>query len=231
MPKSPHFTPALFRFFSELKRHNNRDWFVKNKPRYERDVKEPMLRFITDLQPHIAKISEELFCDASPTGGSMFRIYRDVRFSKDKSPYKTYVSASFPHLAAETTGGPDAPGYYIQLDPKDSLLGGGAWMPLGSSVKQIREAIIADPKGWRRAIAGPFAKHFEWWGESLKRPPAGIDPDHPLIDHLKRKQFGAIVRFTPQQACDATFLDFVVKRYRETVPMLKFLASAVDLPW
>jgi len=117
-----YFTPDLFKFLKDLKAHNTRPWFESNKPRYEEDVKEPMLRFITDLGPRLKKISPYLTADSRPAGGSMFRIYRDVRFSKDKSPYKTNVGAHFSHVREKDV---HAPGLYC-ICHRGSPLAGAA---------------------------------------------------------------------------------------------------------
>src|SRR3989304_1516881 len=100
MGSQAHFTPGLFQFLKDLKSHNNRDWFEKNRPRYEADVKGPLLRFIAHLDAQLRRISPHVTADPRPVGGSMFRIHRDIRFSRDKSPYKTNVGAHFHHLRA-----------------------------------------------------------------------------------------------------------------------------------
>src|SRR5690349_1473210 len=97
MAKAAHFTPDFLRFLRDLEAHNNRDWFQKNKERYENSVRDPFLRLVADLQPRLKKLSPNIVADPSPVGGSMMRIYRDIRFAKDKTPYKTAVMAHFWH--------------------------------------------------------------------------------------------------------------------------------------
>src|ERR1044071_1022002 len=104
MPET-YFAPAVFRFLGELHAHNERDWFNANKQRYERDVRDPILRFIADIGPRLQKISPHLVADPRPSGGSLFRIYRDTRFSKDKSPYKTHLGAHFFHEKSRPSAG------------------------------------------------------------------------------------------------------------------------------
>ncbi|MEM6532458.1 MAG: TIGR02453 family protein, partial [Myxococcota bacterium] len=109
MPE-PHFSPALFKFLRDLEKNNNREWFQTHKPRFEEHVKAPLLRFIEDIEAPLMKVSKHIVADPSPSGGSMFRIYRDVRFSKDKRPYKTHAAAQFRHATGKDA---HAPGYYM----------------------------------------------------------------------------------------------------------------------
>ncbi len=115
MKRRSYFRPELFQFLRELKANNEKEWFQANKHRYESEVKEPMLRFISDFAPYLRQISRHVVADPRPVGGSMFRIYRDTRFFKDKSPYKTTAAAHFPHR----DGGKDvhAPGFYLHIEP------------------------------------------------------------------------------------------------------------------
>ena len=143
-----YFTPATFKFLSQLATHNERDWFNANKARYLTDVQEPALQFIADFAPKLAGISEHLVADPRPQGGSLFRIYRDTRFSKDKTPYKTHVAMRFGHEAGL---GVHAPGLYLHIEPGASYAGVGLWRPETALARTIREAIVADPAGWKKA--------------------------------------------------------------------------------
>src|SRR5688572_18527629 len=138
--REPYFTQRLFQFLTELKANNTRSWFESNRERYERDVKDPMLRFIADFGPRLKTVSPHFRADPRPAGGSMFRIHRDIRFSKDKSPYKTNVGAHFPH----PKGGRDAraPGFYLHLDPGKSFGGGGLWHPEPEGLSMVRHRIV-----------------------------------------------------------------------------------------
>ncbi|MGH8875660.1 MAG: DUF2461 domain-containing protein, partial [Acidimicrobiia bacterium] len=120
------FSPALFSFLRDLEANNEREWFKANKDRYERHVKEPALQFVADIAPHLRRISTHLVADPRPAGGSLFRIQRDTRFSKDKSPYKTYVGIRFGH---EAGGDVHAPGFYLHLEPGSCYFGMGVWQP------------------------------------------------------------------------------------------------------
>src|SRR5262250_375908 len=171
MTTNGYFRPGLFRFLKDLKTHNERAWFQANKQRYEADVQEPFLRLIADLAPTLKKIGGGFTADPSPTGGSMMRIYRDIRFSKDNSPYKTYAAAHFWH--AKRKDGP-APAYFLHLEPGTSLIGCGIWQPEPKALKKIRDKIAGDPKGWGRATTGgALGSAGRRTGESLKGPPPG----------------------------------------------------------
>src|SRR5260221_10113685 len=145
--EAARFGPGLFRFLKELQASNNKSWFEANKHRYEEEVKEPMLRFISDFGSRLRTISRNFDAHPRPVGGSMFRIYRDTRFSHDKSPYKTTAAAHFPHKAA----GKDvhAPGFYLHLEPGNCMGGGGLWHPDGLALEKVRDRIVSRTKAWK----------------------------------------------------------------------------------
>jgi uncharacterized protein (TIGR02453 family) len=220
-----HFTPALFTFLRDLKRHNDRAWFNHNKARYEEQVKEPALRFVADFAPHLAKISKHLVADPRPVGGSLFRIHRDTRFAKDKTPYKTSVGIHFRHRNAKDA---HAPGLYLHLDPGECFFALGLWMPETAVANRIRGAIVDDPKAWTRVVAAKaFSRDFELGGEKLKRPPAGIDKDHPLVEDLKRKSFIASTKIDPKSVTRPGFIKEVAQHAKTGAPLVKFLCGAI----
>lgn len=223
-------TPALFKFLKDLKANNNRDWFAANKPRYIADVRDPLLRLIEDFAGPLAKISEHFEAIASAQGGSLFRIYRDTRFSKDKKPYKENVGVHFRHEAGCSA---HAPGFYLHLEPGRCFAGAGIWKPEPEALGQIREAIVEDPAGWKKASQGKaFLDYFGGIeGESLKRPPRGFDPEHPYIDDLKRKDFFILKHFTQQELCSTNCLKLMSEVYRKATPLTRFLTEAVGLPY
>jgi len=226
-PKKVHFRTELFRFLDELRRNNRREWFELNRTRYERHVREPMLAFIADFAPHLKKISPRLVADPHPTRGSMFRIYRDVRFSPDKKPYKTHVAARFSHILGRDL---HAPGFYIHLEPGSVLIGVGIWHPDPAMLGKIREFIVKHPARWKKAINDPgFQRHWTLGGERLSRPPRGYDPDHPLIGDLKRKDFTAFRNLGEADACAPVFLDRYAQACAAAAPLMRFLTTAVDL--
>jgi uncharacterized protein (TIGR02453 family) len=218
------FGPELFGFLAELKDHNDREWFAANKARYEADVLEPALAFIEDFEPHLRAISPHLRADARRVGGSLFRIYRDTRFSKDKTPYKTTAGIYFRHERSKELR---APGFYLHLAPGEVFAGGGVWHPDTPTANRIREAIAADPDGWRAATDDIALGQ----GDALKRVPQGFDKDHPLADDLKRKDFAAITRMSEEDAVAAGFLERYARACEEMAPLMRFLCGAVGAPF
>jgi len=222
-----YFTKSTFAFLTELAANNNRDWFESNKARYEGDVKHPFLCLIADLAPSLKKINSAIVADPKPNGGSMMRIHRDTRFSRDKSPYKTFVAAHFAHTASKGEG---TPGYYLRIEPGASMAGGGMWQPDTKTLSQVRNRIVDDPERWAEAIAGKtVGRACQFAGEALKRPPAGYDPSHPYIEDLKRKDFAIVVPLTDAEVCRATFKDLLLEHYRSAAPFLRFLSDAIGL--
>ena len=229
MAEKAHFTPALFKFFRDLKKNNTREWFQDNKQRYEQDVREPILQFIVDFAPRLEKISPHFVADARKVGGSMFRIHRDTRFGKDKTPYKTAAGVQFRHESGKDV---HAPGFYLHLGPDEVFAGTGLWRPDTPTAGKIRDAIVADPKGWQKSSSENTLKGIcKLEGESLKRPPRGYDAGHPLIDDLKRKDFLAMTRFTEAEACASEFMKTFTAVCKTGAPFTAFLTGAVGLPW
>lgn len=224
-----YFTPASFAFLKELAAHNERSWFQENKERYERDVRGPALSFVADFAPRLKKISPHFRADPRPVGGSLFRIYRDTRFSKDKSPYKTHTGLQFRH-----DQGKDAhcPGFYLHVEPGNCFVGVGIWHPDGPTTRAIREAIVEDPTGWKRASRGRrFLDSFTLSGDRLKRPPRGFDPEHPLVDDLMWKDFIAVSRLTRKTVTGADFMDVFAELCRAGAPFVRYLCKAVGVPF
>jgi len=229
MASGPHFHPTLFDFLGQLARNNNREWFNANKPRYERDVKGPALRFIEEFAPHLAKVSRNFVADARPMGGSLFRIYRDTRFSRDKRPYKTAVGIQFRHRQAKNV---HAPGFYLHLEPGNVFAGAGIWHPDGSTLKMLRDAIVAHPNRWKRVAHGePFTDWFTLSGDSLKRAPRGYEPEHPLVEDLKRRDLIGITELDQGIVTADGFIGEFAGICRAAGSFVKFLCEAVAVPF
>jgi uncharacterized protein (TIGR02453 family) len=224
---APHFSSSLFRFLADLEANNDRDWFQANKDRYIEHVQEPALAFIIGFAPRLEAISPHFRADAKVQGGSLFRIHRDTRFSKDKTPYKTNTGMQFRHERAKDA---HAPGYYLHLEPGQCFMGVGLWRPETKVAYRIRDRIAEDPTGWREAT-GPraFTDVYSLGGESLVRPPKGFDADHPLIDDLKRKDFIASATLTEEQVTDDSFIDLFADQCRRATPFMAFLCGAVGV--
>lgn len=221
------FPPELFDFLRDLRRNNRREWFQANKERYEDHVRHPALQFISDFGPLLRKISPNYVADPRPVGGSMFRIHRDVRFSKDKSPYKTAVGIQFRHKQAKDV---HSPGFYLHLEPDGCFAGLGIWHPDGASLARIRAFLVDNSSRWRRTLAGKrFQEEFQLGGDSLKRPPKGYDPDHPLIEDLKRKDFIAYTPLDDSVVTSPGFLQEYARLGRTGAPFVRLLADAVGV--
>lgn len=221
------FTPALFQFLRELKESNDRAWFEANRDRFERDVREPLIRFVIDFAPHLQKISPHFVADPRPSGGSVFRIYRDTRFSKDKSPYKTNAGVQFRHVAGKDV---HAPGFYLHLEPDEVFAGCGLWHPDPPALARVRDAIVADTRQWQ-SIKSRLPPPFSVVGEQLSRPPRGYDATHSLIDDLRRKDFVMSLALDEATACAPDFLDRFVDVCRISAPFMRFLTESLALPW
>jgi uncharacterized protein (TIGR02453 family) len=223
------FGPGLIKFLRDLDRNNNKTWFEQNKHRYEAEVREPALEFIRLMGPRIQKISKHLVASDKKVGGSLMRIHRDVRFSRDKRPYKTNVGIQFRHAAGKDV---HAPGFYFHIDPKSVFLAAGMWHPEPDELSAIREAIADDPKAYRAALrAKAFKQGFTLEGESLKRAPKGYNPEHPLIDDLRRKDHIAVLNLKKKELARADLVDDVARQLAATKPFMAFLTKAVGLPF
>ena len=219
-----YFSPEFFKFLRGLARNNNRVWFQKNKQRYERYVLAPSLRFIKDAGAELRAVSPYLVADPRPFGGSLFRIYRDMRFSKDRSPYKTNVAMEFWHRRG---GKKSYTGLYLHLAPEDSFAGAGIWHPDPPTLNRVRRAIVSRPEAWKQVKESGLKIE----GESLKRPPAGFDASHPFVGDLKLKDITAGVRFSNEQVTGPRFMEDFVQATKKLDPLNRFLAKALSLPW
>ncbi len=220
-----HFTPAFFTYLRALKAHNTREWFQETRDRYTAEVEAPMLRFITDLAPHLRTISPAIVVDPRRSGGSMYRIHRDTRFSADKSPYKTHVAAHFKHEAKKTA--PSVPGFYLHLGPGESMGGGGIYHPDMPTLTRIRHGIVDDARGW----AAVRKAGIEIEGARLTRAPAGFDPAHPFIEDLRLKDFYGMATFTQAEVCAGDFLERYVATCRQVAPLVAFLTKSLGWRW
>lgn len=218
-----HFTPEFFTFLRELKRHNERAWFAAHKDRYVAEVEAPMLRFIADVGERLPAVSKGFVADPRRSGGSMHRIYRDTRFSHDKTPYKTWMSA---HFRLRSAGkGVTAPGFYLHIGPAERWAGGGIYHPDTPALTRIRQRMVSEPKAWNAVLRSGI----EIDGECLKRAPAGFDANHRFVTDLKRKDLYAGAEFTERQVVSAGFLDAFIESCREVAPLVEFLADALGL--
>ena len=216
-----YFTADLFRFLGRLKRNNNRDWFQAHKEEWETSVRQPVLRFITDFAAPLYEITPHLVADPRPSRGSMFRIYRDTRFSPDKRPYKTHVAMRFSHRGKDV----HSPGFYLHLESAGCFAASGLWHPEPPTLLKVRNAIVSRPAEWRKV-----RRLLNWDDASkLSRPPRGFPADHEFVEDLKLRDLGTAVYFTEKQVCGPRFMPIFVSACRAMSPVASFLSSAVGL--
>ena len=228
--KDPNpFGPGLLRFLRDLQRNNDKVWFEKNKQRYEEQVRGPALEFIRVMARHVHRVSPRLLAIDKRVGGSMMRIYRDVRFSKSKLPYKSNLGIQFRHESGKDV---HAPGLYFHVEPGRCFLGCGMWRPDADSLRSVRETMVEDPKTWKRVRDGKrFREVWDPGGDSLKRPPRGYADDHELIEDLKRKDHIAICELPDKYVVSPDLVADVSDRYRRAAPYMRWQAEALDLPF
>ena len=241
MPSSPSpaynlamaFSPATLTFLRSLKRHNERPWFEAHRAEYEGDVKAPMRELIEEMDVRLARLAPELIGDPKR---SMFRIYRDIRFSADKSPYKTHASCWFYHrdgsraVGREAAGG--GAGFYFQIAPGDSFSGGGMWMPPREALLNIREAIAEDPKGFAKiATDRRLVRRFGGLDEEavLRRVPRGFAPDHPGARWLKFQSFVTGRALSDAQAVSARLPALLEADFRLMLPLVRWINGVLGL--
>ena len=224
------FPEDLFLFLDELAVNNNREWFNENKDRYLQSIVEPVTEFICAIGERLDGISENFVADTRRNGGSMFRIYRDVRFSHNKRPYKENVGCHFRHIAGKNA---HAPCFYLHLQPGNVFVGAGIWKPPGPVLDKIRTRIVEHPDDWQAVVNNKkLVKRFAGVdGDSLIRAPRGYDADHPFIEDLKLKTF-----FLQQYLDDSftqtpKFINEVVRAYRDSAPLMRFITNATGLPF
>ena len=223
------FPPQVYAFLAELEQNNDREWFEENRERYESEVRGPALEFIETMQAPMQKLSPHFRVVAKKVGGSLMRIHRDVRFSKDKSPYKTNVGIQFRH---ESGCDVHAPGFYVHISPEETFLGVGTWHPAGDALKSIREHLSKHGQDWKKALSlKSFRENFELAGDSLKRAPKGYDPEHPMIEDLRRKDFIAVSKIDPGQVTSKDFVKSTMAAFRSAKPFMHFLCEATKVPF
>jgi uncharacterized protein (TIGR02453 family) len=223
-PPFKGFPKEGLQFLKKLKRNNNRTWFESHKHEYEEYLKLPMQSFIFSLQPHFQSFAPEY--DLSPKR-SIFRIYRDIRFSNDKTPYKTHIAAHFVLRGKER--GFVGSGYYFHIEPGEVFIGGGIYMPESDQLKGIRKAIVQHPEEFLSVLNDrKFKKQFgELEGNKLQRIPKGYDETHPMAEWLKLKQFFVGKSLAESSCYKASLVETIAAVCKDAAPLVKFLNRAV----
>lgn len=222
-----YFTKQTFSFLSSLVENNNREWFDEHQQEYEDLVRSPALAFISDMSHEIPAISRHFLAQPKRVGGSLIRIYRDTRFSKDKTPYKTNIGIQFRHEIGKDI---HAPGYYLHIAPDECFMGVGLWHPDADALFKIRTGLLMHGDTWVKARDdASFAKHYDLVGDSLVNVPRGFAKEHPLLTDLKRKDFIALSRLSKTDVTSSKLRPMVVERFREAAPMMSFLCKSLGL--
>lgn len=228
-PRYVGFEASTIAFLEELAANNNREWFKANKTRYEELVLDVALRFIQSMQAPLANIAPHFTAIPNRVGGSLMRVYRDTRFSKNKLPYKTNIGIQFRHELARDV---HSPGYYVHIEPDTVFLGAGMWRPDSDPLRQIRERIANKPAEWKRVRADAgFRRHFKLGGEALTRPPRGFDKEHENIDDIRRKSFIAVKDMSAEACLNPRFQQQVETAFKASAPFMKFLCKSVNVPF
>jgi uncharacterized protein (TIGR02453 family) len=216
---TPCFTPRTLTFLRGLKRHNDRTWFAEHRDAYERDVRQPMIALVERLARDIRPFAPDLV--ASPRG-SLYRIYRDTRFSPNKLPFKTQVGAIFPHRDLPRHRGASL---YLEIGPDGAMLVGGVYMPEPPDVQALRDHLAANYGRFRTLVESPTFKRTVGavYGDSLKRVPRGYPPDHPAAEYLKLKQFIFGKDYPAAFAVSPAFYGTVVRQFERMAPLIAFL--------
>ena len=227
------FRPAVFTFLRQLKRHNRKPWFESHRPVYELELRGPMKALIEEVDVRLATIAPEIIGDPRR---SLFRIHRDVRFSRDKSPYKTNAGCWFYHRDAGRGVGSDAEGggagFYCHLEPGHCFVAGGIWMPPRPALNRIREAMAEDPKGLARIVDGPaFKRRYRLSEESmLTRLPRGYEPGHPAERWLRYQSFTVSRMFSDKQITGKGLPALIAREFLAMTPLVRWLNSAIGYP-
>jgi uncharacterized protein (TIGR02453 family) len=213
------FPKEAVAFFRGLARNNHREWFLPRKPVFEEKVKEPMRQLVEALDVEMRRFAPRHVTDADK---AIYRIYRDVRFSKNKKPYKEHLAAYFPRQGMGKDG---AAGYYLAISHKELAVGGGVHMPTPEMLRTLRNYIAERPVEFRRLIGSKTLRTLfgEMHGDQLARVPKGFAADHPAVDLLRYKQYLFYVELRPDLVTSPKLFDEVRKRFQALTPLVDFL--------
>ncbi len=223
------FTKSTFSFLDELAANNNRAWFEENKSRYELLVREPAFDFIEAMEPALKSFAPNFRAEPRKVGGSLMRVFRDTRFSRDKTPYKTNIGIQFRHSLGKDI---HAPGFYVHIAADECFFAAGCWHPEPDALAKMRDRMAKKPEKWFAARNDKkFIAQWELWGESLTRPPRGYAADLPAIEDIKRKDIVALAPLSMKEVTGKGLVALAEKRFTETVPFMQFLCLALDVPY
>ena len=235
MDALPHgFTRDSLTFLGSLRRNNRRDWFTAQRERYETSVRRPLMELVEEMDARFARFAPEMVGDPKR---SVFRIHRDVRFSADKSPYKTHAACWFFHRdAGKGVGGTNphgGAGFYFHIEPGASIVAAGLWMPPAESLRRVRQALAEDHVGFVKTVrARAVARQFGSLSDEavLRRVPRGFDPDHPAAEWLRYRSFTVSRELPPDELLSPVLADTLERDYRVLLPFVRWLNDACGFP-
>jgi uncharacterized protein (TIGR02453 family) len=219
----PYFRPEALSFLRNLAKHNDRAWFQPRKAVYEAELKEPMLAVIRKITDAMMDFAPQF---VRPAEKSMFRIYRDTRFSSDKLPYKTHVAAWWTHTGLEKTSGA---GYYFHISPKEVVVAAGSYMPDKDQLAAIRNWLLDHHAEFRKLLqSAKVRKHFEEFeGNALTRPPKGFPCEHPGLDLIRCRQWGLAATLPADTALKPDLAAIIVRHFRIAAPIVDALNTPI----
>lgn len=228
------FSRGALTFLRQLKRNNKREWFLAHREAYDNEVLGPLKLLVEEVDVRFGHFAPEFVGDPKR---SIFRIYRDVRFSKDKSPYKTHAASWFKHqnsghgVGSESHG--SGAGFYFHLEPGESFLAGGIWMPPRPMLNQLRDSIAAKPKDFEKSISAPaFKRRFKKLSEEamLTRLPRGFAPGHPAEKWLRYQSFTAGATLSDADVLSRRLVEKIEKDYKVLLPFVRWLNQSLGFP-
>lgn len=227
------FRPAATRFLAALRRHNDREWFERNRATYEEEVRAPLAALVEDVDVRLATMAPEIVGDPKR---SLFRIHRDVRFSSDKSPYKTHAACWFYHVdAGRGVGGATTAhggaGFYLDIGPATASIGGGIWMPPRPTLARLRERIDGDPGSLTRVLRASSVRRYGGLAETavLARMPRGYAAAHPASALLRHQSFTVGRELTAAELFSARLPALLAREYGYILPLVRWLNGALGL--
>ena len=220
---NPYFRPEALTFLRNLAKHNDREWFTPRKAQFEAELREPMLAIVRKITDAMMDFAPN---HVRPAEKSLFRIYRDTRFSSDKRPYKTHVAAWWSHQGLQKTSGA---GYYFHVSAKEMVIAAGAYMPEKEQLAAVRHWLLDNHAEFRKLLKKPaVSKAFtEFEGNALTRPPKGFPIDHPALDLIRCKQWGLSATLPPKAALDKGVAATIIRYFKLAAPIVDALNTPI----
>jgi uncharacterized protein (TIGR02453 family) len=219
----PYFRPEALAFLRNLARHNDRAWFTPRKAQFEAELKEPMLAIVRRITDAMVDFAPN---HVRPAEKSLFRIYRDTRFSSDKRPYKTHVAAWWSHQGLEKTSGA---GYYFRVSAKEIIIAAGSYMPDKDQLAAIRHWLLDHHAEFRALLKKPAVRKMydEFEGNALTRPPKGFPCEHPGMDLIRCRQWGLAAELPAKAALKKDIADVVIRYFKIAMPVVDALNTPI----